>query len=499
MKIFSILNSDGIWNQLVRANKIRLKTKKIVIYHTKRTYKKLTGIIDRRPLGAFFSLLGFLGILIIAGNLLQRPPTPQSPKPEIKKVETYSIGTAPRITVQGQVEKSGSIQVTALSGGIVQKIYVHEGDKTKKGQWLILLASNYQGGNALAVAREIAEKQNQNIEESYPLSKDLIGKQRDLANQTETNFEKLRDISSQSVNDTQNLINLNNTIISSLSDNISALSSAGPTSTSASLILASQQMESQFQSANLQLNTSLRNAQYQSDSNNPPTVLSNEQKDITLKQLDIQDKALDLNREISKLQVQLARINEGTMYPAAPFAATVEHIYVRTGQAVSPGMPLISLSSTGNQNLKVNVYTSKEIAEKISRTDPSLLTVGNKTESLFPAFVSTEAVSGNLYNIMYSVPEEDVSYLTDKGYISVQIPIGYADTGTTIPYIPLDAIYQSQDESYVFLINKGKAVARKITLGNVFGRYVEIKSGLTGGDSIILDRNVVEDDPVAAL
>ncbi len=478
----------------IKLRKLKLQGK-IFLAKLRKIYLRGEKIISRRPLTSFFLLLGLLFFFIVLSNFITRtiPETPK--KPEVKSVEEYRIGKVPRVTLQAQVEKSGVLQITALAGGVVQNIYFQEGDAVGQGQWLVSLSSNYQGGNAMVVSRQLAEKQNQLVEETYPLQKDLISKQRDIANQTETNFEKLRDISGQSINDTQSVINLNNDIISSLQANIDTLS---PDPANAALVLSTKQLLSQFQSANAQLNNSIRNAQYQSDTNNAPTALANLQKDITLKQLDIQDKTLDLNREISKLQLQLARVNEALMFPSAPFSGTVQKVFVRVGQAVSPGMPLVMLSGDNNNHLSANIYAPKEIVQNISSLEPTTFNIAGKSIDLYPMFISQEAVNGSLYLARYVFTEDVYQEVTDKGYIAASVPVGYQNSGTTIPFVPLDAIYQTQEESYLLLDEKGKATAKKVELGEVYGRFAQVTSGLTGGDAVILDRTIVSGDLVKA-
>jgi multidrug efflux pump subunit AcrA (membrane-fusion protein) len=458
-------------------------------------YRRTAVIVDKRPLTSFFVLFGTLIALIVVSNILRRP-APQAPtQTASKQVSVYRIGESPTLTFDAVIDKPGVIQITALTGGVVQRIAVTEGQTVTRGKTLLSLSSNYQGGNAATLQRQLAQTQNQNTEDSYPLQKDAVSRQRDIATETETNFEDMRNITNQSINDTQNLINLNNTIISSLNTNISNLQNSGDASTSASLILSSQQMLSQFESANLQLNTQLRNAQFQTDTTQPPSDLAIKQRNLTLRQLDVQDKALDLNLAVSRLQLQLAQVNEALMYPAAPFSAKIEKVFVRVGQAVTPGAPLFTLSQVTDPTLTATAYVPPTIASGVSRTLPSTLHFSNgKTLSAVPSFVSDEATQGTLYSIIYTIPQEFAQTITDKSYVTVEVPVGYPDTSELAPYIPLDAIYETEEQSYVFVENNGIATSKTISLGDVSGRFVQVTAGLDKGDNIILDRNVVAGD-----
>ena len=48
----------------------------------------------------------------------------------------------------------------------------------------------------------------------------------------------------------------------------------------------------------------------------------------------------------------------------------------------------------------------------------------------------------------------------------------------------------------MFVAEEGIASSKIVKLGNVIGGFVEINEGLTEGDQVILDRNVISGDPV---
>jgi len=462
-------------------------------------YKKIISLIDSRPLSSFIFLLSVTLALIIVSNLLRKPKiTAENNAQPVKTVDLYHIGSTPKANFQAQIEKSGVVTITSLIGGVVQQINAYEGSRVSKGQTLIWLSSNYQGGNTFSLQRQIAEKQYDNADDTFDSQKDLIGKQRDLANKNRDNTEELRKISDQSKSDTQAIIDLNNSQLEPVNAQLDSLQQiTNPTDDQKKLIASLAQSKTQLLSANLQLNTSLRNLDYQNNTDNPPTKLADLQKDIALKQLDIQEKSLTLNREISRLQLQLSRVNEALMYPAAPIDGVVQRVFLKVGQAVSPGTPLMIISGPSDQDpINAIVYVPREIAQNISRIDNSTLHIAGGTYESLPFFVSQDAVQGGLYAIYYSVPENYNHVVTDKSYIEIEIPVGYADTNAAIPFIPIDSVYQTETSSYVFLAKKNKAEARQVKLGNVFGRFVEVQSGLSSGDQLILDRNIIAGDSI---
>jgi len=185
------------------------------------------------------------------------------------------------------------------------------------------------------------------------------------------------------------------------------------------------------------------------------------------------------------------------MYPSAPFNSTVQRVFVKVGEAVNPGTPLVQLSQTIEEDPIVAIaYVPREIAQSTTYSQPSILTIGNFTYDTYPSYITQDAIKGQLYGIYFPIPDNYNQYVTEDGYISVTIPVGYANTSASIPFIPIDSVYQTQDSASIFVVENEKAVSRTVTLGPVLGRYVEVTSGLAAGDIIILDRTVVDGDAI---
>ncbi len=81
--------------------------------------------------------------------------------------------------------KSGVIKIVAQAPGIVSGINVYEGQEVVKGGQLLSLSSNYQGGNAAAVQAQIAKNSYNLAKDTNETQKDLINKQREIANKTD--------------------------------------------------------------------------------------------------------------------------------------------------------------------------------------------------------------------------------------------------------------------------------------------------------------------------
>ena len=451
----------------------------------KQFYKKTTSFIRHRPLVSFAVVFILLIALLAVGKLVQKPPAEKPKQEVVKTVKVYSIGESPKAEFQAKIEKSGVVKIVAQSSGIVQNITVHEGDKVWRGQNLISLATNYQGGNAGSVQRQIAQTQYQNSLDTFDPQKESLQKQRDIANLTGENNQNLRDISGKSNDETKSLIDANQKQLDQMIQDFDT----NPSTT------VTQAQINQLQGGIDQLRASQRSLNYQASGDNPPAKLSNLQKDVTLKQLDVQEKALGMGKELSRLQLSLAYVNEATMYPASPFAGVVERVYVHVGQSVNSGTLLaVVTSSEAHTTAVLNVPS--QIARLIATGEPSELIIKGKKVAIVPYYVSSEATDGGLYTVFYDVPENVQDSLADGEYISANVPVDKTQASSADPFVPIDAVYQTQDKAFVLVINKDKADTKTVSVGEVFGGYVEVLGGLSSGTQVILDRNVVAQDKV---
>ncbi|HLD01268.1 MAG TPA: HlyD family efflux transporter periplasmic adaptor subunit [Patescibacteria group bacterium] len=454
-------------------------------------YKKVVTTVEKRPFFSFFVTLGLLFGVIILASVISSLGRKETPKHEIvKSVATYTIGTSPTVQVQAVVEKTGVVEVVALTPGIVQQINVNAGDTVYKGTTLVSLSSNYQGGNTASLSRQLAATQYKNVTGTYDEQKDVIKKQREIAEKSDANTEELRKISENSLGDTKDLLSLNETLLTNITDQITTAEGLGQDT------FQLKQLKAQIQAGTIQLKGSVRSIEYQSASDKPANQLTDLGKDIALKQLEIQEKALDLGRDVSRIQLQIAQVNEAMYYPASPYTGKVQRVHVKIGQSVNPGTPLFTVSCD-NQQATAVVNVPFAVAQAASTLEPSRIHLGDTEISLMPAFVSQDATDGQLYSIIYNLPEGSVQKVTDKSYVLVDLPAGLVATTTnTIPYIPVDAVYQTQENAYVYVVEQGVVKIRTVRIGSLYGKYVEIASGLKKSDKVVLNRNVIAGDKV---
>ena len=75
---------------------------------------------------------------------------------------------------------------------------------------------------------------------------------------------------------------------------------------------------------------------------------------------------------------------------------------------------------------------------------------------------------------------------------SINIPIKNQD----IILIPLNAVYITQNNNFVFLNKNNIAKKQEVILGEIQNDFVEILSGLDFGDQIILNKNIQDKEVI---
>lgn len=465
--------------------------------------KRAVAFIDQRPLLSFFGLLGFLFLLIVLSSFLRQPPAAEEATvAEPKAVSVYSSAEVPTMTFSAKIEKSGVINIYAQSPGIVQSIKLKEGSRVSRGGTLVGLSTNYQGGNVSSLSRQIAQKNFEFASENFDAQKEIIAKQRELALKGDIQADELRSINRQSLDDTRSLISLNEEILRRLDEQIAFLQATNVNGNNNASILGALQGKAGAQSGLTQLRSGLRMSEYQSSDSNTSAQMGDLSKDVAVKQLDLQEKSLTLAKDISEINLKLARVSESLMYPAAPCAGVVERIHVKIGQSVAPGTLIATIKADAGENSAM-VFVNREVAQQISRSEPSKLVAGEKTLELLPRYISTEATEGSLYSVMYDIPREFGTALTNAELVKIQVPVGAKTLTHAGVTIPLDAVYQTQDKAYVSVVVQDgeelKAKTVEVELGAVSGASVEVRAGLKPEDKIITSRNVQDGDRVRVL
>ncbi|MCW1887936.1 MAG: biotin/lipoyl-binding protein [Candidatus Moranbacteria bacterium] len=197
----------------------------------------------------------------------------------------------------------------------------------------------------------------------------------------------------------------------------------------------------------------------------------------------------------SRLNLALALKNDAVFQPKSSLSGTVTSLLVRPGQFVNAGQALATFSAN-TDTLTLEVSLSPETAWLLDPNQKALLSLPEGDQELSLVYLSKEENSTGLYTAIFSVPNTKTSALVDNRYVDIRIPLKSKVASATL--LPLESIYQDTDSAWVMTLKDGVARAQEVTLGTIYGNYIEITSGLNTESSVILTRGLIEGEAVIA-
>jgi membrane fusion protein, multidrug efflux system len=213
---------------------------------------------------------------------------------------------------------------------------------------------------------------------------------------------------------------------------------------------------------------------------------------------------LNAQTQVETLRKQIAVINQqaALMVVKAPNSGVIEELNLRVGEILSPqqnpAAPQISIVNTGS--LKVTALVPENYLGRVG--------VGTTLEVSFPGTTKTlttkVAVAGKTIEPTSRSFEIEAPIPSDPSFKPNQIAmVRIRDYSTENAItIPLNVLQNDEQGKYVMVAAKegAKTVARKrrVTVGELYGERLEIKSGLQSGEQIVTEgyQELYEGQPI---
>lgn len=445
----------------------------------------------RRPLVGVLIVFSLLVLIVVAASFTRRPkPVAELPEAQPLEVMTHVVnGQGSEITTSGVVKNLQAMTLVAQTAGPVSRVNLEEGARVWRGSTILSQETGYALGNAAAVGAQVAAKNLEIAEASLKNTAESVSKSRSAADLNRENTEELRKINQQSIDGTRRGIDLTKQIIAKLETDLAA-------ATDAAIIQGLRQQLLTYQGLLVQNESALRSLEYTTNTDQEPNKLADVSKDQVYLAAQLQLDTAQLYRDIAALNLKSAQIQAGLSHVKAPFAGTVERIMVQPGQYVTPGTPVARIVGKSELNLIVSV--SGAIASRVEETGRLKLTLDDQELQIPIAHVPSTPTNGQLFEILSVIPAEYAELVFEGQALEVTVPLmGAANTSLGSTLLPLDAVFISSNERFVYLEVDGKAQRRTVTTGSIWGEVIQIKTGLDTGDRVILDRRVIEGQEVS--
>lgn len=220
-----------------------------------------------------------------------------------------------------------------------------------------------------------------------------------------------------------------------------------------------------------------------------------------------EEKSAEGNLTIAEANLKTAQINLGYTEITAPIAGRIGRTKLTKGNVVGP-----------DSGVLVQIVSSDPmyVTFPVSQREFLNLKATAVTDETKAPFISIRFADGSTYDQRGRVDFVDVSVdrATDTVLVRAKIPnpAGRLIDGTLVRVtvqadkpeekvlVPQSALIADQQGGYVFAVEDGKAMVKRVKIGAEIGAYIVVEQGLAGNEQIVVEglQNLRPGSPVLA-
>ena len=175
----------------------------------------------------------------------------------------------------------------------------------------------------------------------------------------------------------------------------------------------------------------------------------------------------------------------------APFDGIITGKYLNEGEMINPGMPgdrgVVTLMDISKVKVYVNI--SEVDIEKVKVGQRAEVAVGTHFDRKYPGDISSINLAADplsrSFRAEITVPNEDMQ-LKAGMYARVKI---YTEMHRDILVVPEKAVVTEGDQTVVFVVEGDQAKRREVDIGLASDGEMEIRSGVSEGERIVVEGN----------
>ena len=179
-------------------------------------------------------------------------------------------------------------------------------------------------------------------------------------------------------------------------------------------------------------------------------------------------------------EVRAAGIMRDYAKLAAPFSGVVITRTVEPGNLATPGVPLLTIERDGLYRLEASVDESKLATVRAGQAVEVVLEADRKLNARVSEIVPSVDAASRTYIVKLDLPA--TPQLRTGMFGRAIFPLGMQK----VVAVPLAALMERGQLQSVFVVEDGVAHTRLVTTGRRTGNAVEVLSGLTAGEKVVL-------------
>lgn len=165
----------------------------------------------------------------------------------------------------------------------------------------------------------------------------------------------------------------------------------------------------------------------------------------------------------------------------APFDGYITNVYRQKGEIISAGMPVMNYIDTNN--FKVEIHLPEQDYNHLNKLNNAQLVLGDTLVNLSIESISHQATVGQLYKVVFKIPQIQFSQPLLSGMNS-QVILSY-EKEEDLP-IPSSALFTQENKAFVWKINEKKCTVKTpVYIQSINNEYVFV-TGLRNGDKIVV-------------
>jgi RND family efflux transporter MFP subunit len=222
--------------------------------------------------------------------------------------------------------------------------------------------------------------------------------------------------------------------------------------------------------------------------------------DADLENAETRVSVTDAQLNAARAQVELARVNLENTQVRAPFDGTVLRKDAEVGEIVAPSSAgggltrtaIVTMADLGT--LEVEVDVNEAYIAQIGDTQAARITLDAYPDTSFAGRVRQVVPTADrqkaTVQVKVSILDRDRRILPEMGAKVVFLREGESAPVAAAPRrvtIPAAAVVTAADGARVWVFENGRVAAREVEIGPAHGDRVEIRKGLSGGESVVVD------------
>jgi len=194
-------------------------------------------------------------------------------------------------------------------------------------------------------------------------------------------------------------------------------------------------------------------------------------------------KSIEKRLELARLQVSYTKLK-------APVAGSIASVSIEVNENVSPGSPIVMLSSGKRPEVKVNV--PEVLIDQVRKNNKVNVWFDAIPNKEFSATIVEVGVSSTGYGSTYPVTVRiDHTSSKIRPGMAAEVALNFNRVaGRRGVLVPVSAVGEDREGRFVFVVEPGEnemGVVRKtaVTIGEISGEGLEVLEGLSDGDLVV--------------